>query len=192
MIQRGVNPHFFSKIGENGVWISATFLKKWPKGGYPLLGGFLTILGKRGPKRWIPGAPVGRKVLEKRAPTHLGRSQRPSGGCIWDVLCLHCPNTPSGWLTSPHMGGVPFSLIPCTPLGAPVIHRLGPLWPKMTKNPPKRGYPPFWPLFQEGSRNPDPIFANFRKKVRIFPPLDHPSGGGSALLLQGVIQAPPL
>jgi len=38
MVQRGGNPHFFSKIGDNGVWISATFLKKWPKRGVPLFG----------------------------------------------------------------------------------------------------------------------------------------------------------
>ena len=83
-------------------------------------------------------------------------------------------------LTSPHMGGVPFSLIPCAPLGAPGIHRLGPLWPKMAKNHPKRGHPPFWPLFQEGSRNSDPIFADFRKKKcgTPPPPLAGPSFGG--------------
>ena len=109
----------------------------------------------------------------------MGRGQKPYGGCIWALEAQYIPNTPSGWpLTSPHMGGVPFSLIPCAPLGAPGIHRLGPLWPKMVKNHPKRGYPLFWPLFQEGSRNPDPIFADFRKKVRTPPPpKDGPAGG---------------
>jgi len=47
MVQRGENPHFFLKIGENGVWISATFLKKWPKRGVPP---FWVIFGYLGPK----------------------------------------------------------------------------------------------------------------------------------------------
>ena len=43
----GGDPHFFSKIGENGVWISATFLKKWSNKGVPP---FWVIFGHFGPK----------------------------------------------------------------------------------------------------------------------------------------------
>ena len=38
--------------------------------------------------------------------------------------------------------------------GAQGIHRFGPLWPKMAKKCSKRGYPLFWPVFQEDPGHP--------------------------------------
>ena len=72
---------------------------------------------------------------------------------------------------APYGWGALFS--PCTPLGAPGI-RLGTLWPKMAKNPPKRGYPLFGHFFRKVAEIQTPFSPIFEKKVRIFPPLDFP------------------
>ena len=111
--------------------------------------------------------------------------QRSSGGCIWAPEAQYIPNTPSRWLlTSPHMGGIPFSRIPCTPLGAPGIHRFGPLWPKMAKNRPKGGYPPHGHFFRKVAESQTPFSPIFEKCG--FPPPAGPSfgGGESALFFE--------
>ena len=130
------------------TYLAATYLAAT----YPLLGRFLAILGQSGPKRWIPGAPSGvQGIGEKGIPPIWGEVRG-----IWRVYL-----GTGGTVHPKYTLRMASDLAPCTPLGAPGIHRLGPLLAQNDQNPPKRGYPPFWPLFQEGSRNPDPIFADF-------------------------------
>ena len=65
MVQRGRFPHFFSKIGDNGVWRGATLLKNWSKGGYFYFGHFLAIVGISG-ENGVPGwSPRGCTPVEK-------------------------------------------------------------------------------------------------------------------------------
>ena len=79
------------------------------------------------------------------------------------------------------MDGVPFSNT-LHPTGCPRDPPFGATLDQNGQKSPQKGVPPFWPLFQEGSRNPDPIFADFRKKSAEISPAAGPSlGGGVAL-----------
>ena len=127
------------------------------KGGTPFLGDFWPFWAKLAPKGRSLGHPVGCKVLEKRA-SHLygARSEAirrvylGTRGTVHPKYTFWMASdlTPYGWDT----------LVPYTPLSAPGIHRLGPLF------------------FFRRFHLPRPRGRRFsgKKKVRFSPHLGHP------------------
>ena len=76
-------PHFFSKIGDNMVWVGNTLLKKWPKrGGTPFLGTFWRFWGFPVKTVCHTGLPGNPSQQRKRYTTHRGSSPRSSRGSI--------------------------------------------------------------------------------------------------------------
>ena len=151
------------------------------------MGDFWPFWAKVAPNSGSLGHPVGRKVLEKKIPhpyygatsEAIRRVYLGTRGTVHPKYTL--------WMASdlaPYRWGALFSnTLHWVPRDPPFGATLSPNGQKS----PKKGVPPFWPLFQEGSRNPDPIFADFRKKVRIPPPRwTILQGGKSALFFENL------
>ena len=110
---------FFSKIGDHMV-----LLKKWSKRqGLPPVGDFWPFWAEVAPNGEFLGPSVECKVLEKSVSHPYGARSE----AIQRVYLSTGSTVPPKYTHLTHAGGIHFSLIPCTPLRAPGIYRLGPL-----------------------------------------------------------------